>query len=150
MEEEHGIVFIHVREGRRDQRVKGHKPRKVPIHSGLIRRGLLEWVSCLRRAGQERLFSEFTPGRDGYGQSCSKWYNRTFKAAHAISKDFHSYRHTLQSAYEVAGVPERVINAILGHGAGKSMSMTTYEHGLPLPNLRDAINKLPTNPGRKE
>ena len=106
-------------------------------------------MGSLRKQGHGRLFVEFTRGRDGYGQSASKWYNRTFKEEHGIPKDFHSYRHTMQSALDAAGVSERVINAILGHSAGKSMSMTTYEHGLPLSNLRYAINKLPINPGRK-
>jgi len=144
---ENGMAYINVREGRFDQKIKGHKPRKVPISPHLLKAGFLTWVGT--KMPSERLFSDFTCGRDGYGQSASKWYNRTFRKEHAIEKDFHSFRHTTQVALDGTGVSERVINAILGHAAGKSMSLTVYEHGLPLSVLQDAINKLPINPGRR-
>ena len=102
-----------------------------------------------RKQPNERLFSVFTQGKDGHGQSCLKWYNRTFVKQAAIARDFHSYRHTVSSALDRQRVSERVINALLGHAPGKSMSLRVYGHELRLANLRDAINKLPMNPGRK-
>ena len=118
------------------------------LHPELVKRGLLEWVNGKPPTGH--LFaSVFTHGRDGYGQSASKWYNRTFRKQHGINRDFHSFRHTVMAALDAAGVHERIINAIVGHAAGKSMSLTVYEHGLPLAVLHEAISRIPPNPGRK-
>jgi len=144
-----GVDFLHINEDEPNTRVKGHKSRRVPIHPELIRRGFLTYVEQLRKRSETRLFPVLTHGRDGYGQSASKWYNRTFRKQAGIARDFHSYRHTVMAALDAAGVLERVINAIVGHSAGKSMSMTQYEHGLPLANLQQAVNMVPINPGRK-
>src|SRR5262249_59198209 len=61
VQEEDGTPFIHFREGRPDQRVKGHKPRKVPISPYLIKAGFLNWVRS--KQPTERLISHFTYGR---------------------------------------------------------------------------------------
>jgi len=146
--EEADIACFHFRpDESKKQQTKGHKSRVVPIHPELVQWGFLAWVRGKPPTGH--LFEAvFTHGRDGYGQSASKWYNRTFRKHQGINRDFHSFRHTMQAALDAAGVPKRVINAILGHAAGKSMSMTVYEHGLPIAVLRDAIGKVPANPGR--
>ncbi len=50
--------------------------REIPLHSELLRLGILNYVNKLRGRNELRLFPELKEGRDGYGQAASKWFAR--------------------------------------------------------------------------
>ncbi|MBD3804717.1 MAG: site-specific integrase [Thioclava sp.] len=66
IDEEDGIPFLHIREGKETQRVKGHKKRIVPLHPELIRLGFVRFVQAQRSAGHDRVFPALELGTKGY------------------------------------------------------------------------------------
>lgn len=104
--------------------------RIVPIHSKLIKRGLLEYCTAQKQANQLLLFPELKTekrltARDGLGEPVSKWFNRTMLPALGIDKqmerdlslliDFHCCRTTVVCAFKDKGVSSYQAKAILGH-----------------------------------
>ncbi|MDT7834786.1 DUF6538 domain-containing protein [Aquabacterium sp. OR-4] len=95
--------------------------RQVPIHSKLLELRLLDYVAALRIAGHQRLFPELIHHPDkGYGKAASSWFNERFlgkrlKLPRDGRKVFHSFRHTVNTALERAGVPDKAFKQLLGH-----------------------------------
>lgn len=104
--------------------------RIVPIHSKLIRRGLLGYLETQKQAKQLLLFPELQTeecltARDGLGTPVSKWFNRTMLPGLSIDKkmerdlslliDFHCCRTTVVCAFKDKGVSSYQAKAILGH-----------------------------------
>jgi integrase len=106
--------------------------RLVPVHSALVRGGLLEYVKALK-AGP--LF----PGlkrRESKGGKVGARLGELFRKkllAIGIKRDglcFHSFRHTVAGRLDEAGVPQSDAARILGH-AVSGMSYGTYSQGGP-------------------
>lgn len=113
-----GVNVIDVNEIGEAKRLKTKAGRRnIPIHSELIRLGLLAHVEALRTAGHTRLFPELKPGRDGYGAIVSKWFARYRKRCDITEqgKVFHSFRHTFIDRLKQAGATKEKIAAIVGH-----------------------------------
>lgn len=91
--------------------------RTIPIHSELVRLGLLRYVSELRTANETRMFPELKLRRDGYGQTISKWFQRYRRQCGMCDdgKVFHSFRHTVIDRLKQADVPKEKIAALVGH-----------------------------------
>ena len=79
-----GIDFLHINEDEANARVKNRRRRKVSLHEELFKRGFLEFAEQLSKRGEKRIFTKLTHGKDGYGQSASKWYNRTSGSTQAF------------------------------------------------------------------
>lgn len=106
-------------EGQRGKNINA--TRRVPVHSELVRLGLLRWVAEQRAAGQTQLFPELKPGRDGHGQAASKWFSRYREACGITGKQtevFHSFRHLFISSRMNGDVAPHKIAAIVGHETG--------------------------------
>jgi integrase len=124
--------------------------RKTPIHDELLRRGLLTYVEELQVNDEARLFPMFSGNAmDGYADSSGQWFRKTFRKKIGLKRGFHELRNTAITALNEAGVLESHVNAIVGHGLGRSTSLGTYAGALSMPTLKAAIDKLPINPGRK-
>ncbi|XKH60738.1 site-specific integrase [Halomonas sediminis] len=91
--------------------------RVVPVHSQLLRMGLLEYVAS--RKGNERLFT-IEPYKGQYGKRASKAFGY-LREKLEISPDFHGYRHTMIEALKMKGVPLTHVEWLVGH-TGASMS----------------------------
>lgn len=91
--------------------------RLIPIHSELIRLGLLQYVERLRKKRIPRLFPELEARRDGYGQTVSKWFGRYRERCQVTEegKVFHSFRHTVIDQLKQAGIAKEKIAALAGH-----------------------------------
>ena len=114
-----------------DKKLKNQPSKRViPIHSRLIKLGLVEFVDKLRKKGEVRLFPELKKGRDGYSQAASKWFTR-YRIRCGVTDDrkaFHSFRHTVDNFMKQRKEVREIMGAVLGH---KDESMTTGWYGLP-------------------
>ncbi|MEQ8835630.1 MAG: site-specific integrase [Lacipirellulaceae bacterium] len=113
VERRHDVPFIHIR-GRVKNKVS---VRRLPIHSALIKKGLVEHAR--QRGDADRLlFDDVEP--DKYSIHSAKLSKRFGKYLRAVGvtdqrKVFHSFRHFYKDACRDADVPIQVQNALLGH-----------------------------------
>jgi integrase len=123
------------------------RPRKIPVHSALVRAGFLKYRDALPQDGP--LF----PGlkrRKSKGGKIGAYVGELFnekRRALGIKRDkglldFHSWRHTVATKLRRAkGVAECDINDVLGH-AQATESLRTYDHGLEAHHLKPIIEKI--------
>ena len=103
--------------------------RRVPIAQELIELGLLRYVESVRAQGSLVLFP--TLEKDCHGKlagACVKFFSRYLRGIGITDKDkvLYSFRHTLKDRMEVARVPFRHMQRILGHAPGDG---TTGKYG---------------------
>lgn len=93
--------------------------RHTPIHNKIIELGLLDYVEQLKAKGQDRLFPELKPNKNGeYGAKVTKWFARYCDrcGVNDGKKVFHSFRHTVVDCLKQRlDVPHAAIHAIVGH-----------------------------------
>ncbi len=104
--------------------------RFLPIHSKLEGAGFLEYVQKCREAGHEFLFQELhdtkiKPGKYGFGEPLSRWFNRTMLQNIDIDKqreeqsgyliDFHCLRKTVLNCFKRRGVSAYIVRQLVGH-----------------------------------
>jgi integrase len=125
--------------------------RLVPIHPFLIEElGFLKTVEKLKKAGHDRLFPEITKGRDGYGQTVSKWYNERFRPTIKFEsdpkerrKDFHSSRTTFITHLAYKDIPDKKIKQLAGHSRGSDVTNRNYIEVFPGDQLlKDVMMKV--------
>jgi len=142
---ERGVWYFNVADGD-GQRVKTEAGvRSVPVHSVLIKVGLLDHVKHLKKHPSGRLF----PGlKRGDPDGKLNWYFTGRVGAHfkklGISRKrvtFHSLRTNVGTALDRARVPESEAVQALGHEK-MSMSYSVYSLGLELPALRAIVEKI--------
>jgi integrase len=101
--------------------------RIVPIHSELIKIGLLNYVK--QRAEQQlkpgalgRLFPEWKKASDGYYSSkFSRWFNQQFLVDLKLKSKayvFHSLRHSFKDAMRDSGIKDETQHRLIGHSTG--------------------------------
>jgi integrase len=123
-----------------DQSVKtmaGH--RVIPIHSELIRLGLLDYVKSLN---SKSLWPALPRRTDKAGGFFSQYFG-TLRKSLDIPPDtvFHSFRHGVRSLLAEQGILEPTIDRILGHESGGSVGTRVYTH-VTLETLQKAIETL--------
>jgi len=138
------IWFLNITdEGDNQKRVKANASRrKVPLHSELIRLGFLDFVTS-RKQGQ-RLFPDYSfNANGGYGRNLGRWYNDSFLKKLTIKRPgivFHSLRHTAVTRLGQAGVPEPVIQCVVGHArAGVALLLSGRVNFLTLEQHNKAV-----------
>lgn len=140
-----GIWCFLVRSGIDHNIKNGASPRIVPIHSVLIKLGILERVERLKKAGHRRLFPELV--RDAshgrYGTSLTNklsWYLRGIHC-HIPNRVHHSARHTFDTTLLNAGVKEIRVSQLMGHSL-QGETKGRYYKGAELLRLKKAIDKI--------
>jgi integrase len=101
--------------------------RAVPLHSELLRLGLLDFVDYARaRSGSSgRLFPEIERGPKGtFGEVWSKWFGRHKRSLGVDNENsvFHSFRHGFKDALRAAQVSEDINDALTGHAGGNRVA----------------------------
>lgn len=118
--------------------------RKVPVHSELVRLGLLEYIKEQQSAGSERLFPGLKPGGadQRLGHAFSKWFARYRQDVGLYRKglDFHSFRHTATTLMQRAGIGIAVIDELTGHVTPGETAR--YSHGLTMEQLSSGIEAI--------
>ena len=122
--------------------------RICPIHTALETAGFLTYVDALKAEGCDRLFPELSLNASGkVGPRASEWfteYRRGVLVGAVVGrsrKAFHSFRHTMNSALQGAGVPQEVRERLCGH-TSQAVNLRVYGGGLAVRQLADAIGML--------
>tara|TARA_R110001599_G_C12236808_1_gene658493 strand:+ start:68 stop:1222 length:1155 start_codon:yes stop_codon:yes gene_type:complete len=145
------VWVIDINEKHDDQKLKKpHHARLVPIHKKLIQLGFLEYVSSL---ASDRVFPDLKFQRDGYGQSLSKWFCRTYlndnhckirKSSRSEDAVFHSFRHTvatqLSNTHDIQ--PHHISHLVGQMPPGNSETTKRYIKPSELLDRQRSVNKL--------
>jgi integrase len=136
------IWFFNVAEDAEGQSVKTEAGlRRVPVHSALIRCGLLDYHKALP-AGQ--LFPSLkSGGADGkfnsnFSSAFKKYRRRVEVDRPRVA--FHSFRNCVITNLDNAGVARSDIGALVGHERG--FTLDVYSKGLRLPRLQELVEKI--------
>ena len=116
-----GIWIFDINNEGDDKHIKTESSkRKTPVHSELIRLGLLDFVAEMRKKG-DKLFPDITVSKatGKAGSTFSKRFKTYRDNCGVIGRgyDFHSFRHTLHSYLRKYGVQDGIIDDITGHKA---------------------------------
>ena len=114
-----------------DKRLKNLSSiRTIPLHSVLVKElGFIEFVGSVQGI---KLFPELEKSTVGYGQSFSKWFNRTYRKNVGVGqgkerKDFHSFRHTFANYFkQMENIQEFRVSEILGHKGNSTITYSRY------------------------
>jgi len=148
IKKEAGIIFFDVTVTESDQPKTQAGVRKIPLHDELVNLGLFDYVRTLGRSGCRFLF----PDRQGLDvspshypvQRINKWFKKIGVAESGKKlgrKSFHSFRHTFETRCQGLGLEQRLVDQIMGHSVGKSMS-GRYGKPAPIEQLkREVIDK---------
>ena len=136
------VWFLDVTEEEEERRLKTDAAtRRVPIHSELIKRGLLKYVEGLPPGA---LFPALKPGGpDGkLGWYFSKRFTNYRRDVGVVRrrKAFHSFRENVSTALDKAGVPQADVAALIGHDRG--FTFDTYSSGPGLSRLQGIVEKI--------
>jgi integrase len=129
-----GVWFIDINEEDESGKKKvknASSVRHVPLHSLLIRCGLIQWRDRLEADGHDRLFPEFSHDETkGYSKAAVKWFSNYLRRLgweRNGRKVFHSFRHTLASeCLNNLGLSEALTAQISGHKRSQSVLGATY------------------------
>lgn len=144
------LWFFDITDTGEDQRLKvGAKNRReVPVHSELVRLGLVAWL--LRREAEVGLdgplFPHFEPNRAKKRSGpWSKWFNRYLRDDCGITdprKVFHSFRHTFKDACRNSDVAEDHHDQLTSHASRGRNAGRGYGVGLSLGTLNRSLQKV--------
>jgi integrase len=122
--------------------------RACPVHSQLLKLGLIEYVNDLRKQGYDRLFPELSKSVYGkFGDRASKFftaYRRECGVGSAVGpsrKVFHCFRHTLITRLQRANVALEIREALVGH-TSQSVNVRVYGDRQAVERLRDDLEKV--------
>jgi integrase len=148
-----GIPFISIQQQNDGESTKTKAGRReLPLHTKLIQLGLLQHIQQLKEAGETRLFPELSLLKHkGYGAKITSWFSGhdskedSFLWRDAGIKEgkltFHSFRHTMATSLERAGVPETLQKRILGHSLKNNLTADRYSKGVEMVQMLDVITK---------
>jgi len=116
-----GCWCIHIRQEKPYQRLKNQSSERViPVHSELIRIGLVEHCASV----EDRLFP------NAKSAAISQWFRKVLESLEiGPKKTFHSFRHTVANTMKQNGVDVSLAAALLGHSTG---TMTYDRYGKTL------------------
>jgi len=150
-----GIWCIKICDEADDQEVKTDSAlRVIPLHSTLLKLGLVDRLIDLRNKGRRRLFPDLTAGgrygRYGYRLSKRWTHYRRQVDLYEPGKDFHTLRHSFNTHLLNKKVPVVWMSQIMGHAsssqtAGHAINAetsSTYYGGAEIPDLRDAVEQF--------
>lgn len=133
--------------------------RVVPVAQELIDLGLLRYVDWVRERGAAVFFPTLKKNwHEKLSGSFSKFFGRYLRAVGIKDsrKVLYSFRHSLKDLMEVAGVPTKYLQRLLGHTTGDGAVTDGYGSDLPFERVAEhfarirfpAIPATPWQPGR--
>jgi integrase len=128
----HGTWILHItEEGSTLKSTKtGGSMRVVPVHSELIKLGLIEYHAAMVASGDMQLFPQLKPDTRGFfSGEPSAFFNDYFRQIGVkVDKrvNFHSFRHGIADAFRSAGYMDEQFNVLLGH----TQKTTTGRYGV--------------------
>jgi integrase len=141
-------ISIHNGNGDGQDKVKNDvaRPRLLPIHSAVVKAGLLDYIANLpSKRGQLFPGLQRRASKDNkFGPRVGELYNKKLRKLGIKRKglDFHSFRHTVSNVLEIAGVSQTDAARVLGHSI-EGMSYGTYSQPGPgLVRVKDLVEKI--------
>jgi integrase len=123
--------------------------RRVPVHSALIKLGLLKYAQALEG---ECLFPGLKPGgpdakRSWYMTRAFGTYRKKLQVVRRNDRgrdlvDFHSFRRSAIRCLEKARVPQTEVAQVVGHERAGITFGTYNPEGMGLKALRDVVEKI--------
>ncbi len=148
--EEDGVYYFNLEsDDESNKKLKNaNSRRKIPIHTTLIKHGLIEYAQSLRRAGYDRLFPEIKPNKDkGFGKPVSAWFDDSLlgnrlNMVRDRSKAFHSFRHTVSTLLKEKGVSSELRAQLVGHVRGKTETEVRYSKDLKPLYMVEVVERI--------
>ncbi len=141
-----GIPYLRITDEDGRQLKNEQSRRDVPLHPELIRIGFLDYVAEATARPQDQVFPELKPGGKDrkLGYNFSKQFSAYREAigVRCPGLDYHSFRHGVTTKLYQANVSEAWIDLLTGHDQDGGESRRRYLKGIPLPQLRDAIERV--------
>lgn len=141
---EGGTPLLRITNSGDGQRVKTDSSnRSIPIHSELVRLGLLEYVQAIKDAGHDRLWPQLKADADRPGLILSNWFGQYRRSIGLTEKypDFHSFRHLVRTRMSRAKIPDKVQDTITGHETQGSIGTKVYQ-SVSLEDRIEAVEAL--------
>lgn len=106
--------------------------RFVPLASGVLALGFLDYLADVQAAGFDRVFPDGSwTAKNGPGDKVSKWFNRGYTQSAGLTDTalvFHSFRHTFADAGDSVGLTEAQIGALTGHQSSTVLGKHYIRH----------------------
>jgi integrase len=141
IKEERGVIYFDMTNVNDGQRRKTESSkRRVPIHSQLIKLGLLPYAN---EVGKGYLFPLLKDAKGQRTEAFGKWWRR-YTRKNGIPdplKVFHSFRHAAKDGFREGGVEEQISDALTGHAPmteGRKYGSDAY----PITRLKEGIEML--------
>src|SRR5262249_2221127 len=139
------VVVFDIHNGDRDHHLKNEaSARAIPVHSELVRAGLLDYGQALPQGG---LLFPGLKRRESKGGKIAARLGELFRKrliSLGLKREglcFHSLRHTVATALERAGVPQTDAARVLGH-AIEAETYGTYSTGPGLKKLAAVVEEI--------
>jgi integrase len=124
--------------------------RAIPVHSGLVALGFLDYVKARARFGENAwLFPTVAPDQKGAVQAWSKWWGRYLRVTVGVedtAKVFHSFRHGWKDAARAGEVSLELHDALMGQTNASAVSQgygaKQMLQRFGLKALSDAVEKV--------
>lgn len=119
------------------------RERTIPMHSELVRLGLVDYWERIQAAGHSRLWPAVPLNPAKRSIYFSNWWGAFRKPGGVeVLPDFHTFRHTARTALGGAnGATEKVKDAITGHTTKGSAGATVYTHAVAA-DMRRAVEAV--------
>jgi integrase len=150
IQQQDGIHYFVIEENaKKGKSVKTGERRHVPIHTALIKEGLLEYAATLPSDGP--LFPDKKADKHGLRgtkgwQAVGRWVREKVGITDPDKVPNHSWRHRVEDELRAAGVEESIRDAITGH-ARKTTGRQYGVRGESLARLAEAVGRIPVPPG---
>ncbi|WP_339713459.1 site-specific integrase [uncultured Sneathiella sp.] len=146
IQSEADVPFFHIHGAGGRQIKNAQSERRVPIHPTMVKLGFLDYVDRVVTEPEKSIFPALRPGGADtkYGFAFSKWFSRYRRKIGVFEKgvDYHSFRHGFITQLLNKGVSKELVEALVGHDSGQSMTTSVYHKGFSLEILAEAIAKL--------
>ncbi|MCC3303380.1 site-specific integrase [Sneathiella sp. HT1-7] len=146
IQSEADIPFFHIHGAGGRQIKNAQSERRVPVHPTIVKLGFLDYVDRIMTEPERSIFPALRPGGADtkYGFAFSKWFSRYRQEIGVFERgvDYHSFRHGFITQLLNKGVSKEIVEALVGHDSGESMTTSVYHKGFSLENLAEAIAKL--------
>jgi integrase len=122
------LLYFETKKARGKRTKTDASERVVPVHTGALRLGFLDYVEARRSAdgADAWLFPSLAPANGSAGvPAWSKWFGRYLRDEGGVTdkaKVFHSFRHTAKDALRRGGADHEIREDLVGHAQASTVS----------------------------
>jgi integrase len=142
-----GIPYIQIDETETGRVKNDGSVRAIPLHSELIRLGLIDFIEDSRRRGRDVLFPELRPTNkvQKFGDVFYKraWLHIRERGGLSPEANIHGTRHRFSTALKDQMVQSEYRGDLLGH-VGKTITEERYSEPAGLRLLKEVVDQLPS------